>query len=223
MIPLSNLSDLQRRLNLVCRPLRNIHKRQGRTLSRNLGPTLPRLMLMSDDVRMPNPVEAAMSLSPGDGFILRHRDSKERKLLAETLRPMCQQKGVALIIAADPQLAMIVGADGIHIAEIDIPCSAKPLYWARGSGMITTAAVHNETALRRAVRAGVDGILISPVFSTKSHPGEAAIGMLRFTRMASASTLPVYALGGVNLSNINRLRHSGMVGLAGISGIAESN
>ena len=72
----------------------------------------------------------------------------------------------------------------------------------------------------RAALAGVDAVLLSPVFPTKSHPGAAPIGPLRFAAWVRECPLPVYALGGVSLQSARRLASSGAAGFAGIGGFA---
>ena len=183
---------------------------------------MPRLILMSDDERLPDPVAAVKKLSAGDGVILRHRDSSERRRLARILRPLCLRLNVFLIIAGDARLALAVNADGIHLAEAQIGCSALPVCWARQRGMIVTAAVHGEAALRRAAGAGLDGVLVSPVFTTASHPGKRSLGILRLARMAGSTPLATYGLGGIDHDNLMRLKHTGLAGVAGIGVIANS-
>jgi thiamine-phosphate pyrophosphorylase len=183
---------------------------------------MPRIILMSDDRRLPDPTGALGNLRPGDGLILRHRDDAERRRLATALRPLCLRLKVFLIIAADSRLAMEVNADGIHLSEAGVARSAISTYWARQRGMIVTAAAHSASALKRAEAAGVDGALISPVCATASHPDKRALGILRFTGMRRSTPLQVYGLGGIDRRNIMRLSHTGASGIAGIGVIANS-
>ena len=62
------------------------------------------------------------------------------------------------------------------------------------------------------------GTLLSPVFETKSHPGNAGLGVLKFAAWGRRAPLPVYALGGIDAGNARRLSHSGAAGIAGIGG-----
>lgn len=83
-----------------------------------------------------------------------------------------------------------------------------------------TAAAHSERAVVAAARAGVDAVLISPVFATASHPGAKTLGVVRFARLARLAAekgLRVYALGGVTPGLVRRLAGTGTYGMAGIS------
>lgn len=205
---MANLSDLHRRLNFPY----GVNPSWG---------GLPQIILMSDDKRLPDPTAAAETMPSGSAVILRHRDPHVRRQLAETLKRICRARSLCLIVAGDARLALAVGADGIHIAERDLARSGVQRRWAQQRGLIVTAAVHGATALRHVNKLGLTAALLSPVFATDSHVGARGLGVLAFTRLAAASDIPVYALGGVNRLNVCRLRHSGAAGIAGISGIAD--
>ena len=72
-----------------------------------------------------------------------------------------------------------------------------------------------------AARAGIDAVLLSPVFPTESHPGARVMGPLLFARWASRSPLPVYALGGISAATIGRIAGCGVVGVATVGGLRE--
>ncbi len=173
---------------------------------------------MTDPARLPDPAPAVAQLPQGSGVILRHRDPRARARLARALAPLCRRRGVLLLIAGDPRLAAKLGADGVHFPESQ---AARAGAWRRRQPrwLITTAA-HGGRALQKAAWAGAHAALLSPVFATASHPGARALGPVRFARLVHRSPLPVYALGGVTAENAPRLKASGAVGIAGISGLA---
>jgi thiamine-phosphate pyrophosphorylase len=92
---------------------------------------------------------------------------------------------------------------------------------------LVTAAAHSRRAIVAAARAGVDAVLISPVFSTRSHPDGSTLGVTRFAalaRFARSLGLGVYALGGItDATKIRRLNQSGATGIAGIDIFIEKN
>lgn len=183
---------------------------------------LPALFLMTDPARLPDPVPVLRRLPKGAGLIFRcyadGADAKGRLVQARRIRTACRARRQVLLIAGDDALAHAVRADGIHLAEWRLARSG----WKRGQGRarqgLITGAAHGPAALRRAIRAGIDAILLAPVFPTQSHPGAKTIGRLRFSVLARNSPLPVYALGGIGPANVARLRKSGAAGLAGIGG-----
>jgi len=181
---------------------------------------LPPLILLTDDVRLPDPAAAVSRLRRGSAVILRHYNTPDRAALARTLARICRRRGLRLLIAGDWRLAAAVGADGVHLPEGLV--RRGPGAWNAGlprrPGFLVTAAAHSPAALFRAVRAGADAALLSPVFPTASHPGAPTLGVLRFALWCRSAPLPVYALGGVDTRTAPRLAGSGLAGLAGIGG-----
>lgn len=202
------LADLVRRLNFDER------RRAG------AGPSLPRLILMTDVVRLPDPAPILSALPRGSAVVVRHPESAARAALARRLRPLCRRRGVRLLIAGDARLAAAVGADGLHLPEAAVRRASGPWrLWRCRRRWLVTAAAHSPAALRRARAAGADAALLSPVFATASHPGAAGLGVLRFTAWARHGGLPVYALGGIDRRSARRLQSSGAAGFAGIGGL----
>jgi thiamine-phosphate pyrophosphorylase len=196
----------------------------ARRLNREAGAEhLPPLILMTDDVRLPDPVPAVRTLPPGSGVILRHYGSPDRAALARALLPLCRAREIVLLVAGDPALAAAIGADGLHLPEAMVRPMAGHVLPFQRRGWIVTAAAHTPDALRRAARAGADAALLAPVFATASHPDVRPIGALRFAAWCRAATLPVYALGGIDAVTGRRLLNSGAAGIAGIGAIARSD
>jgi thiamine-phosphate pyrophosphorylase len=54
---------------------------------------------------------------------------------------------------------------------------------------------------------GASLIFVSPVFETRSHPGQEPLGIARASQIALASTVPAIALGGMNAQRFARLEH----------------
>jgi thiamine-phosphate pyrophosphorylase len=86
----------------------------------------------------------------------------------------------------------------------------------RVSGTVTTVAAHSETACWKARLFRADAVILAPVFSTESHPGRPALGVLRVRLMARRLPIPLYVLGGVNAGNARRFAGAGLAGLAAV-------
>ncbi len=204
--------DIGRTLAGVARQLNRRHDRENR---------LPPAILMTDEIRLPDPVAAAGNLPEGSGLVVRHYNDPGRWHLAETLRTVTARHRLCLLIAvrsrSDVRRAMALGADGVHVPEN--LAWRIPAYRTMASRMLVTAAAHGPVALRRASRHGADAALLSPVFPTASHPGRPAIGAARARQWVRQCPLPVYGLGGINPSNVRRLMDSGFVGIAAIDGL----
>lgn len=79
------------------------------------------------------------------------------------------------------------------------------------------ATAHSLAEIGAAVRAGAHAILLSPVFPTRSHPGAAVLGAVRFLLLARRSPLPVIALGGMTAARAARLPVHGWAAIDGLA------
>lgn len=212
-----NVSDPRPGLNLSPANFSPVYlsraaKRRGGTFP------YPDFILMTDGERLSDPVAVVAGLPRGSAVILRHYGAPGREELAIRLVAASKRRGIPVLVAADARLAREIGADGLHLPEA--MAARGPGVWSkwRKPGWLVTAAAHSPAALHRAKAAGADAALLSPVFPSESHPGGAALGVLRFAQWCRKSPLPVYALGGVSAVNIRRLKGCGAQGVAGISG-----
>ncbi|MBY0423565.1 MAG: thiamine phosphate synthase [Parvularculaceae bacterium] len=166
------------------------------------------------DMRGPDPELVARSLPRGAAIILRHYEDRKRAALARRLRVLTAARGALLLIGADPELARVVGADGVHWRSGQLD-AARPL-----PGLIVSAACHSAVELRAAYAAGADCAFASPVFPTRSHPEAELLGRDRFLRLAAAAPLPVLALGGIDERTAARLAGSNVAGFGAVGAFA---
>jgi thiamine-phosphate pyrophosphorylase len=171
---------------------------------------LPPLILMTDDDRLPDPLVAARALPRGSMVIVRARDGARRHALVAALKPVARARGLKLLVASDAILA--AQADGIHLPQMH---AKEAAHWrARHPHWIITVATHSLTT--NAYEA--DAVLLSPIFVTESHRHAKSIGATRARLMACAMKIPVYALGGVNATNVASLKS--FCGIAAIGALA---
>lgn len=171
---------------------------------------------MTDQDRHPDPLSIIKNLSPGTGVIIRHYSIPGREELVQKIAAVCKQQKLPFWVANDIALAQRVGADGVHFPE-----------WAfRGGnvfppidpGWIVFASAHNIPAIKRAEILEADALLLAPVFATASHPDRQTLGISGFSKLAAATNLPVYALGGISHENLKELpAPKNLAGYAGIS------
>ncbi len=175
---------------------------------------LPPIIMVSDANRLADPLAALGCLRAGDAVLFRHYDAPNRAALARTLAKACRSGRVRLIVGGDAALAHAVGAQGVHFPQ-DMVARAAAIRRDRHDFLVTAAA-HDWVAVIAAHRAGVDAVLLSPVFETASHPGASHLGVCRFAAWVHRSPLPVYALGGVTGVTAARLTESGASGIAAV-------
>jgi 8-oxo-dGTP diphosphatase len=75
------------------------------------------------------------------------------------------------------------------------------------------ASCHNAAELERARELGMDFVVLGPVAATASHPHANVLGWPEFARLISDYPLPVYALGGLNMDDLDQARHCGAHGV----------
>ena len=68
-------------------------------------------------------------------------------------------------------------------------------------------------------RAGVEALVISPVFASNSPSAGRPMGALALARLARAARIPIYALGGINAGTARALKLTGVVGLAAVEAL----
>ncbi|MGE0741470.1 MAG: thiamine phosphate synthase [Hyphomonadaceae bacterium] len=190
---------------------------QARRLNRQAGaPAIPSLFFLTDPERTPDPVAVGKHLPRGAAIVFRHFGAADRERVAHRLAALCRVRGLLLLIAADPALALKVGAAGVHWPERLAPPIRTPGF------ALVTAAAHGPAALSRAAAMQADAAILGPVFATRSAAGNAPLGLFHSSQMARAARLPVIALGGVNVSTARLLSGRGFVGLAAVDGFADA-
>ncbi|MCW5731228.1 MAG: thiamine phosphate synthase [Alphaproteobacteria bacterium] len=171
------------------------------------------------DARLGDVLAATAAAPPGTGIILRQYEAADRAALARALARLCRRQRRPFLVAGDPALARAVGADGVHLPE-RLSHLARALK-ARHPRWIVSIAAHGRAGLARG--RGADLALISPVFPTRSHPGRAVLGALRFAALAGAAGrlgLGAVALGGMDGGRFRRLAGTGAAGFAAIDAFA---
>jgi thiamine-phosphate pyrophosphorylase len=187
----------------------------------NRAARLPPLILMTDDLRLPDPLGSAAGLPRGCAVILRHRDQAAQSSLAQLLRKITHERGVLLLISQDAGLARAVGADGLHLPE---RLARTAAHWKTlRPNWFVTAAAHSAASLAAAARARADAVLLAPVFQTPSHPERGTLGAVRARNIARQIRVPVYALGGINHHTAMRLTGSSIAGIAAIDALSRGH
>ncbi|MFM8331162.1 MAG: Nudix family hydrolase [Candidatus Methylumidiphilus sp.] len=142
-------------------------------------------------------------------------DGQTCPILAQRAADLCRASGLRLLLNAAPELALATGAAGVHLTGRRLlALRQRPL----PAGFWVAASCHSLEDLRHAEQIGVDFAVLSPVLPTPSHPDAAPLGWDCFGAWVEAATLPVYALGGMSLTDVPQVRQSGGQGVSGIRG-----
>lgn len=187
----------------------------ARRLNRAAGaPALPALFFLTDPERTPDPEKSVRRLPRGTAVVYRHFGAADRARMARRLAGICRARGLVLLIAADPALALRVGAAGVHWPERLLPTQRD------GGFRLVTASAHSLDAVTRAAEAQVDACLLGPIFPTDSTAGNAPIGLFHASQIARSAGLPVIALGGIGGRTVHALAGRGFAGLAAVGALA---
>lgn len=144
--------------------------------------------------------------------LLRAKQANGRQLLDEAhqLRVLTWQRGAKLLVSDRVDVALLSGADGVHLPEAGLMVAeARQLL---GPARLVGVSRHTAAGIFAAQDAGADYATLSPVFASpnKGTP----LGMANFAHIARRSTLPVFALGGVELGSVPALMQAGAAGVA---------
>lgn len=144
-------------------------------------------------------------------------DPEEKERLACEAQTLCAQAGIPFLIDDDVELAVRIGADGVHIGQDDISC-------AHARRLLGDQAIIGVTAktLDQACKAQADGadyLGVGAVFPTSTKQDTRTIdhGVLR--QICAEVSIPVVAIGGITAANARELAGSGIAGIAVVSAI----
>ena len=134
--------------------------------------------------------------------------------LASRAVEIAHRHGARIILNADPEIALALGADGVHLTARRLrTLAARPL----PRHLWVSAACHDEAELALARALDADFAFVSPVQATNTHPEASPLGWSALGRLARGAGLPVYALGGVNENSMPSALAAGCLGVATIS------
>jgi 8-oxo-dGTP diphosphatase len=139
----------------------------------------------------------------------------ELAALADLLRPMRESHGLIALLNDSPEQALAWGYDGVHLTGqrlASFPGKPAGLSWV-------AASCHNPGDLARATALEVDFAVLSPVRSTPGHANVPPLGWRTWARWVRDARLPVYALGGMQVADLNTVRRLGGQGVAAIRGL----
>lgn len=186
--------------------------------SSRAGRATPHLWFLTDPARTPDPAKAVLGLPRGTVVVYRAFGAPDRLAVARALRQVTRERGLKLLIGLDWRLAAAVGADGVHLPQRLM--RVGPGLRRRRPDWLISAAAHDAAAVVAGGRMGLDALLVSAVFPSRSASAGRALGTVRFAALTTKSRAPVIALGGVNDVTAPRLRSTGAAGLAGVEALA---
>jgi len=106
--------------------------------------------------------------------------------------------------------------DGVHLDSRTL-MSIESVITFKQQAKLVSASCHDAEELKTAEKLGLDFVVLSPVKKTSSHPEAEALGWQQFEHLSDQVSIPVYALGGLNATDLEEAWSRGAQGVASIS------
>lgn len=149
----------------------------------------------------------------------RAKTASSAEMYAEALqlKALCDSFKVPLIINDRLDIAMAVGAAGVHLGQDDLPCAAARKIL--GEDYIIGVSAHNPAEAKAALQSGADYLGCGAVFGTATKADVKKLGTEGLMAICREKGLPVVGIGGVTADNYREVRAAGADGAAIVSGI----
>ena len=152
-------------------------------------------------------------------FCLREKDAPPREQLDLYRRAARRTEAfrARLFLTGRADLARAAHADGLHLPESEITVADARL--SLGFHTPMGRSVHDLEGAQNAAAQGANYLLFGSVWPTPSHPNQSGAGLDVLRAVCASVSVPVFAIGGVDVANAPRCLEAGAAGVALISGI----
>jgi thiamine-phosphate pyrophosphorylase len=140
---------------------------------------------------------------------------------AVKLRELTRSAGVLLTIDDRVDVALAVGADGIHLGERDMPLTAARRLI--GSNMILGASARTSEGVRLAQQNGADYLGLGAMFLSGTKEDAVHVGPERLRQLRSSIRIPILAIGGITADNVGAVIQAGADGVAVIGSVMRAD
>ena len=139
---------------------------------------------------------------------------------AAKISAICREGGVPFFINDRIDIALAVGADGVHLGQGDLPPDIARRFG--GDKILIGRSTHAPAEILAAVNEPVDYVSAGPVEPTPTKPGREGTGLEYVTMAVNATTLPVFITGGVTPEKIAPLAKAGASHFVVVRNITEA-
>lgn len=138
-------------------------------------------------------------------------------VLASEMKKITDRYGIPLIINDRIDIAMAVGAAGVHIGQKDIPADiARKVI---GKDMLLGVSAVSAAEAVNAAKAGADYLGVGAMFPTGTKPDAGFVSMEELGRIRKAVDIPIVVIGGISKENAMLFQPMGIDGLAVVSAV----
>jgi thiamine-phosphate pyrophosphorylase len=152
---------------------------------------------------------------------LREKDAEAGDLLrwSEVFREAADRHGALFVINDRPDVALLTGADGVHVGQNDLPVEA--VRELAGPDVIIGLSTHGENQ-RRSASESADYVCVGPVRETPTKAGRAAIGLQPVREAAAGERRPWFAIGGIDPSILPEVVDAGARRIVVVRAVTEA-
>lgn len=144
-------------------------------------------------------------------------DEKDFLLEAEELLALCRSYNVPFIVNDNVELAVKIGADGVHVGQSDM--NARDVRALIGNDKILGVSTQTVEQALFAQECGADYLGVGAVFPTGSKDDAEVLDRKTLMDICKAVSIPVVAIGGITKDNVRELKGTGIAGISVISAI----
>ena len=150
---------------------------------------------------------------------IREKDLNEKDFLleAEELLALCRSYNVPFIVNDNVELAVKIGADGVHVGQSDM--NARDVRALIGNDKILGVSTQTVEQALFAQECGADYLGVGAVFPTGSKDDAEVLDRKTLMDICKAVSIPVVAIGGITKDNVRELKGTGIAGISVISAI----
>lgn len=146
---------------------------------------------------------------------------RDRLHLAQAIADRCRAADATCLVNDRADVAVVVGADGVHVGADDLPVPAARA--VVGPDLLVGGTARDPTTARRLVAEGADYLGVGPTFATVSKTGvPQPIGLDGLRAVAEAVDVPVIAIAGIRADRVDEVLATGAWGIAVIGAIADA-
>ena len=156
-----------------------------------------------------------------DAIQLREKDMEAGDILrvAPPILKRCRDANIPFILNDRPDVAAVLGADGVHVGQNDLP----PEYVRRLlPETIVGWSTHAPDEVDSAAGKPIDYFAVGPVHETPTKPGRPSVGIDLVRHAAARATHPWFAIGGIDLQNIDDVLAAGASRIVVVRAITEA-
>ncbi|MCX8079549.1 MAG: thiamine phosphate synthase [Geminocystis sp.] len=137
----------------------------------------------------------------------KNEDDYTRWQQASRLRKLCNDYNALFLVNDRVDIALAVDADGVHLGQMDLPVAvARQLL---GNERIIGKSTTNPQEMEKAIAEGVDYIGVGPVYATPTKPEKKPAGLSYVRYAKENATVPWFAIGGIDVDNIQEVVAAG--------------